>query len=389
MPDEPGDLLTTRQVADYLGVQVETVYAYVSRGVLTPARRRGPGGSRYRMADVEALLTAPSPPRRRRRPGTSDDIRTRITAVTDDGLYYRGHDVTGLARDWTFERVCELLWQQSPTSFTPTADDIRAMAAFRDAIPPGTRPLDRLKHALVHAASTDPARHDLSRQAVVDAGARATALMARCLPASPPEGSVAEVLAAHFGTDQVDDVRAALVLLADHDLAVATTALRVAVSVRCDPYSALLAALSAGDSPRHMSAPQNALAWLQPALRDPQAAIDAALAGEPPAGFGHAVYRERDPRAVALLDRLLPATPDADAFAELVEQLQRRRGWFPNIDVALALLCHAHGLPPYAGPVLFACARVAGWTAHALEELDEQPLRFRLRGIYTGPQLPQ
>ncbi|WP_151526862.1 citrate/2-methylcitrate synthase [Serinicoccus kebangsaanensis] len=418
--------LTTQQVADYLGVKVQTVYAYVSRGVLAP-RRRVPGtGSLFDVAEVQALSGAGGRSRHSRRsrdPSTSDDVRTQITEIGPGSLAYRGRDIRDLVgagaatgqggatvpvddgvpsgEAWTFEEVRDLLTGipldrphglRRPTARSASTDrtvcvDPAADSALRDlvaALPASTTALDRFKHAVLVAGAADMGRHDRRPGAVALAGARAADAMVSSLTGVPPDTSVAAGLAAYLDlpTDLVDLV---LVLLADHDLAVSTTAVRVAVSAGSDLSSALLAGLAAADSPLHVGASALAIDWLRGALRDPGAALDAALvADRPPPGFGHVVYTEQDPRAQLLLARLECDEATRGALELLEEELAVRRGWVLNVDTALALMMHLHDLPRDAGSVLFACGRTAGWTAHAVEELAEPGMRFRLRGVYTG-----
>src|SRR5436305_1899955 len=103
--------LTAQQAARRLGVKVDTVYAYVSRGVL--ASRKAPDGraSLFDAADVEALARR-GRPRRTTRPAALDfAIETSVTSLTADGrLSYRGFEVTHLAKVATFEQAAELLW---------------------------------------------------------------------------------------------------------------------------------------------------------------------------------------------------------------------------------------------------------------------------------------
>lgn len=391
----PGATLTTAQVAAYLGVKVETVYAYVSRGLLTPTRRGGPGGSLFDATAVQALREGLARPARRSgaRPV---EVRTQITRIHGDRLAYRGKDAVELSRTAAFEDVCALLWGSEEQPRPPEGEDLGALRRLLAALPPHTSVLDRFKHAVLVAGTTDPGRHDRSPAATVTAGSRALGHLVAALeglggssPASdlPRTAPVAARLAAALGTGRVTDVDAALVLLADHDMAVSTTALRVAVSGGADLCSALLAALATADSPLHVTAPAAAYGWLRTALEDPRAALGQALAADrPPVGFGHLVYERSDPRAEELYRRISPrCTPEVtDAVELLREELLARRGWPMTVDLPLALWALVDGLPRDAGTAIFAVARTAGWTAHALEELEEPGMRFRLTGIYTG-----
>ena len=400
-----GGELTTAQVADYLGVKPQTVYAYVSRGVLTTLRREPGTGSIFALEDVQALVGAGRSGRRSgRRPGpaASDDVRTQITEVRTGGLAYRGHDVGELVGRWSFEQVRELLvgvegvgsgggaGGDGSSGAWPTADAVAALGRLTAALPGRATSLDRFKHAVLLAGATDPGRHDRSPATFARAGVRAAALMALSLPSSRPTPAGAPTLAATLSTAlpncPVELLDAALVLLADHDLAVSTTAVRVAVSSGADPYGALLAGLAAADSPMHVSASLRTVDWLAGALADPQAALDAALSVDRPVGFDHVVYTEQDPRAQVLLGLLEDVADPVElqTLRYIEAELLERRGWVLNIDTALALLVRSLHLPRDAGAVVFACARTAGWTAHAVEELAERSMRFRLRGLYHG-----
>ncbi len=383
----PTPTMTTAQVAAYLGVKAQTVYAYVSRGLLTPVRRGGPGGSLFDAAAVQALRDGLARPARRSAT-VPVEVRTQITQIRGDRLGYRGRDVVELSRTSTFEDVCALLWGSDVRPAVPVGEDRSALERLLAALPPHTSVLDRFKHAVLLAGTTDPGRHDRSPGAVVAAGARALGHLVAALGTPEPAGApVSTHLAAALGAPGVTDVDAALILLADHDMAVSTTALRVAVSGGADIYSALLAALATADSPRHVTAASTAYGWLRSALEDPRAALGQALAADrPPVGFGHLVYERSDPRAEELYRRVAGrcTTEVTDAVDLLRTELLERRGWPMTVDLPLALWALAEGLPRHAGSAVFAVARTAGWTAHALEELEEPGMRFRLRGIYTG-----
>ncbi|MFK5688100.1 citrate synthase [Ornithinimicrobium sp. LYQ92] len=387
MSDGPAGELTTAQVAEHLGVKVQTVYAYVSRGVLAPVRRDPRIGSLFDVREVQSVAGGPGRSGRRRT-GVAEDVRTAITEIGPGSLAYRGSDVRRLAGAATFEQVRDLLvGLPAPASDGGGEQLDRVMSA----LPPVTPVLDRFKHAVLVAAGTDPGRHDRSPAAFASAGARCAGVMAASVSGMPsrPAGDagLAASLSAYLPGVPLDLLDMVLVLLADHDLATSTTAVRVAVSAGSDAYSCLLAGLAAADSPVHVAASLAVVDWLRAALRDPQQALDTALVRGRPPGFGHLVYTEQDPRAQLLLDRFEHGTGDPAPWAavrHLEAELLERRDWVLTVDVALALLVLTHDLPRDAGVALFACARTAGWTAHAVEELAAPAMRFRLRGVYTG-----
>ncbi|MBB4691896.1 citrate synthase [Paractinoplanes abujensis] len=181
-------------------------------------------------------------------------------------------------------------------------------------------------------------------------------------------------------------LEAALILLADHDIAASTLAARVAASTRAHPYAVVGAGLAALDGPLHGAASSLAHHLLADVLdkSDPVDAVaDRLRAGEPVPGFGHRLYPDGDPRARALLD-MLGDTRAGDAAGRLAEVVGARSGVRPNVDLALAALTLEYQMPPDAGETIFAVARTAGWIAHALEEYADRPSRFRPSGEYAG-----
>ncbi len=183
----------------------------------------------------------------------------------------------------------------------------------------------------------------------------------------------------------------ALGLLADHDLAVSTFAARVAASARADPYAVVSAGLAALDGPLHGGASRLAYRLLAEVVDRGDAVLvvsEYLRAGQPIPGFGHGLYPDGDPRARVLLAAIaaLPAAePLLAAAREIARAAGRERALRSNVDLALAVLTLAAGMPAEAGEVIFAVARTVGWLAHALEEYQETPLRLRPRGVYAGP----
>jgi citrate synthase len=175
-------------------------------------------------------------------------------------------------------------------------------------------------------------------------------------------------------------LNAALILLADHDLAISTMAARMAASAHSHPYAVVSAGLGAMEGQKHGTATTIAHRFLVQAASDPMGAVAEHLrSGQPIPGFGHRVYSTRDPRADHLL-ALLRSHGDLVADKIIATQPQT----FPNIDLALAQLGLMFQMPPDAGEAIFAIARIVGWIAHAMEEYQEPGLRFRALGVYTG-----
>ena len=184
-------------------------------------------------------------------------------------------------------------------------------------------------------------------------------------------------------------LNAALVLLADHELAASTFAARVAASAWADPYRVVLAGLGPLGGTLHGGAAL-AVESLLAEVDSPDAAfgvLERRLSTGGVPGFGHRVYRDRDPRADALLGRLRAVTDDAGARRHSRRDTGRRgRARTASSECRLRAggLCHAMRLRPGASATIFTCARIAGLIAHALEEYPHR-LRFRPRASYVGP----
>jgi citrate synthase len=375
-------MFTSEEAARRLGVKLSTLYAYVSRGLLV-AHRSPERRSLFAVDDVEALA-------QRRRPAATNEGRlaTVTTAVTEIrpelGPLYRGVPAVDLALRASFEEVADLLWQVAAGPWE---------AAAVGAVPVETA-ADRLRWAVVMSGSVDPLRSDLRAVAVARGARTIVATMVASLAdgRAEPGAPLADRLAAALGGRPLvglpEAVRAALVLLADHELATSTVAVRTAASTRADVYDAVLAGLGTVSGPLHAGASRLAHLLLEDAeRRGAAAALDDALRWQSVApGFGHFLY-DADPRFGALwpfLARLSSAR--IEAVSSVIDLADARGLPRPNVDFALAALSFASGMDAEAGATLFKVARVAGWVAHYLEELTERPLRYRLRALYARPR---
>jgi citrate synthase len=386
-------MLTTDEVARRLGVKPATVYAYVSRGLLRSERNADGKGSLFTEANVEAFAA------RRGRPvrdGTGPVIRTGLTLIRDGRLFYRGHDARVLARESTFESVATLLWtgELRHVPLEPSAELRELAEAVTAPLPATARLADRLRLICAAAAAADPLRFDTAPAAVVATGRTMLATMVAALPTRGPDrgggfpGMVwSRLTATPPSAAAIRALNAALVLLADHDLAASTLAARVAASTRAHPYAAVSAGLAALDGPLHGAASGLAYALLADAVRsgDPIGAVSERLrVGGPIPGFGHPLYPDGDPRAAELL-ALLAGVPGEPEAREVIDAVARTALQKPNVDFAIAALALLTGMAADAGEAIFATARTAGWIAHALEEYGDRPSRFRPSGRYAGP----
>ena len=422
------EFLTAAQAARRLGVKPATLYAYVSRGVLSRDKATDGRASLFDAEEVERLARRGRP----RRPAGAADItvESAITEIAGDRLRYRGHDVTVLAVSRSFEDVAELLWtgEFRPAHVTQTgpwratAAAVAAGRAAQAALPAGTLPLERFSVIVPAMAATDPLRLHLDPPAVCAAGRSIIAGMVDCLPAPAAAAQIAaaqavaaQISAAQTAAAQVDAapdlpvaerlwsrlcdrrpspalrraLSAALVLLADHELAASTLAARVAASVRADPYAVVATGMGAMSGALHGGASLGAEALLAAASSPedvPRVVGELLRRGEKVPGFGHFVYRAGDPRATLLLDLVRRAAPKSAQLAVAEAVLAEVRGKSlpaPNIDFAIATMARVAGMIRGSGEAVFAVARTAGWIAHALEAYAG-PGPLRPRAVYTG-----
>jgi citrate synthase len=400
------DWIDAGEAAKRLGVKPATLYAYVSRGVLR--RHRGEDGrSRFDAAEVERLARRGRP---RRGPGPAEVvIESEITALGADRPYYRGRDALELAARLDLESVAGWLWTGSDPADRAGAWRAapEAMAAGRAAqasLPEDVLPLERLQVIVPALGAADPRRLTFDPPAVVAVGQSLIAGMVDCLPpaGTPPAGAPGDPVGARLWPKLtpapptpglVDALRAALVLLADHELAASTLAARIAASVRANPYAVVSAGLAAMGGALHGGASLGAEALLAEVRHSGQGVRQVLglrlRRGERIPGFGHSVYRGQDGRGAVLLQRVREAAPDHDGLAAagaVLAEARRRRLPELNVDFALAVLTTVAGMASGAGEAIFAVARTVGWLAHALEEYAN-PTRLRLRAAYAGPPL--
>ncbi len=360
----------TSEAARLLGVAPATLYAYVSRGRIS--RRTGADGrtSLFALADVEELAA-----RSRRgaigpRPTIDVRISSSITTLREDGLSVRGHELPELVRGHSFEAIADLLWTGSLGSGTWTSPRQPPLALPVGAVAPISR-MTVAAQMLGDAFPNDDAP---------TAARRLIEQAPDALGAQRVTGSIAVRLASVWhrrpSPELVRAIDVALGLLADHELATSTLAVRVAASVRSSPMAAFVAGLAVVSGPLHGMASIEAHQFLVECARDGVAETVAAYRAQRRRlpGFGHKVYRGVDPRFAVLLDTV-SEVGDLSLVNDVLAEVGRVVPKHPNIDLALGALTFVAGLDDRVP--IFAVARIAGWAAHYAEELDEPPVRFR------------
>jgi citrate synthase len=271
--------------------------------------------------------------------------------------------------------------------------------------------MDVLRTVASASAVEDPAEGDNSQEAEYRKAIRLTAKLPTILASYmrrrrgdqpiPPDPSLDH--AANFahmaGVDvhpsAAEILNTCFILQAEHGLNASTFTARVVASTGADCGAALSSAVGALSGPLHGGAP----AYVKPmldeaqALGDPERWVREALeSGKRIMGFGHRVYRAEDPRS-----RILKRTakelnsPQVEIAEQLeaaaLEALQERhpeRVLATNVEYYSAVVLDVAEIPPPLAPAMFACSRVAGWSAHILEQKRTGRL-FRPSARYIGP----
>jgi citrate synthase len=395
------------QAAARLGISRQTLYSYVSRGLL----RANPGEShrdrRYLIAEVDQLATrrqrARSPARAARNALSwgLPVVESSICCIDAGGLYYRGKDVLSLIEAKSVEEVAALLWQcdqqESFAATAPTSASAKssALARLRGPARSPSR-LPGFKHNTANSllSSFSTAACDLPSDYPHAAASRSTRLYgdvvrilaAHVLGVKPSAEPLREQCAAAWNltADNARLLETALILCADHELNASSFTVRCIASTGASLHACVLGGLAALSGPLHggMTLRVENLWNEVERASNPTAILRSRLeSGEHLPGFGHPLYPDGDIRATAILNRLRGRGPRWRLLVQSVEQLA---GLKPSIDFALVALRRHLELPHGSAFGIFALGRSIGWIAHALEQREVGTL-IRPRASYTGP----
>ena len=353
---------------------------------------------------------------------------TAISLVAgDEGrLTYRGYDIADLAANASFEEITYLLWNGRLPNRAELTSTSSAMAAAR-ALPkpvvdmlrsfgPKSWPMDVLRTAVSAVGTHEPPRPDGTHPSDFHTAIRLTSVAATAVAAwerirrglDPIEpradlGHAANFLYMKNGDDPSPTAARALdtyfVLLADHGFNASTFAARVTASTWSDMYAAATTAVATLQGDLHGGAPGKVMKMIQE-IGSPEKAESYVRAllekGDRVMGIGHREYKVRDPRAGPLeaMARDLGKSsgqPQWYAIARELEAIAVRvlhekkpgRQLYANVEFYSAPTLFGLGLDPDTFTCMFACSRMAGWTAHIMEQMADNRL-IRPQVKYTG-----
>ncbi|MCY6381742.1 citrate synthase [Hoeflea prorocentri] len=353
--------VTARQACDRLAIAPDTLYAYVSRGLVrTIAHPADARRSLYDRRDIETLLLRKGRGRSRRAVAESTInwgepvLTSRITRIADGRFFYKGQDAIELSRTQTLEEVLFLL---AGVRCRPEPDT----QPHPEYLP--EQPFERILHMMASETISGGAGDGRPRAGIV---MRKTA-MAAAGAETPNNVAIHELLALAWSQEKgvADIVRRALVLCADHELNASAYAARVAASAGASIPASLLAGLATLSGTRHGGLTLRCHAWMDRVEKGGAGSASVLMPeGEPPPGFAHPLYPDGDPRAVEILTHL----PVSQEWQGRVERIAEELGVHPSLDFALAMLERLLRLPEGVALAIFAVGRTAGWLAHIFEQ---------------------
>jgi len=349
-----------------------------------------------------------------------------LVAGEEGRLTYRGYDIADLAAHASFEEVAYLLWHGRLPNRTELDATRREMAAQRAlpgpvldmlrGVPDSAWPMDVLRTAVSSLSLHVPPRADGTHVSDFSTAMRLTAAAATAVaawdrlrrglePVAPRADLTHAANFLYMKNDEAPSEMAArtldvyFVLLADHGFNASTFAARVTASTWADMYAAVTSAVATLQGDLHGGAPGKVMKMILD-IGEPdkaEAYVRALLEkGDRVMGIGHREYKVRDPRAEPLekMARDLGqsnGTPQWYAVARKLEDVavaalhekKPGRRLYANVEFYSAPTLYALGIEPDTFTCMFACARMAGWTAHIMEQMKDNRL-IRPQVEYTG-----
>ena len=383
-------LLSSTEAARYLGVSRQTLYAYVSRGWVRSEAGDNSRSRRYNRLDLERLRQRKevrSEPARKLTTALSWGVpllETELTLIDEGQLYYRGRNAIELARSEQFFSVIKWFWNQDQP-FQVFTDRTAFMNPRLSSMP-----LREFQRCLLELSDRDVGGYDLSVPNALSTGWGILELFLRCLIGRSDVRleDAAEQLQQAWAPKSPDLsglLNAALVLCMDHELNASSFTARVVASAESSLYEVVLAGLCALRGHRHGGMSllcYQLLTELESTNTLRTTLVDWQREKGFVPGFGHPLYPAGDIRAKALM-QMLKKTRTGQSQAKLVAQAVQVLRKPATIDLVLAALARAYGLPASSPFAIFALGRIAGWIGHAIEQHRQGGL-IRPRARYIG-----
>jgi citrate synthase len=397
------------EAVQLLGIKPSTLYTYVSRGWVRSIAGPHQKLRLYSREDVEQIR-ARGHARSGERFTANEGLRwgepilhTAITQITPLGPKYRGRLAADLVHSHcSFEVAAELLWSGACLDehpiwhIEPAPLDANRLLSAAGGRHGSADLLQAFSLLTLASASAEENRIEVQRGTTILAARRLIAMLVGCFGLLSKSGeftvrhegeSIAEGLARAFGIPATDEsvsaLNAALVMLADHEMAPSTFAARVAASSSADLYSCIVSALAThtGTRIRKSCDKVESLFADAPASAEFHSRLmGLSKFGANLPGFNHPLYPKGDPRARLLLDlakRMKSQTKQSERLYELIDDVARQYQAQPSVEIGLLSIAFALGLPKQGTVGLLTLGRVAGWVAHVLEQ--------RLAGIMLRP----
>ncbi len=407
----PADYLSRSEALRILCVKPQTLYSYVSRGLVRRIRTPDGRTSQYNYHDLQRLK-ARSVARSGHGAVAASAIHwgepildTGITEITAAGPRYRTRLATDLAREQcSFESVAEFLWRGAAPSkgliwkeasgHDELADQLdRIVRAYPDIhIRQLMTELVLLQGIACHRAGQLPEFGNDDIEAARDlvhslAGVFGFLGPSKAYVAARAGEQVAETLARALGVSpdskHAGALNSALILVADHELTPATFAARIAASVHSDLHSCIGAAL-----PVHFGSMLGLRCdWVEQAIAaDTKESVDFLLQdSDRSVGFHHPLYVNGDPRAMMMLELALDIERGKPPRPPRTLDLRMLRPELTTMDEALVALCRTLGIARQTAGGLLALGRAAGWIAHVIEQRRDDFV-IRPRGKFVPDQ---
>ena len=396
--------LTAKEAAQELDISLQTLYAYVSRGLVRSEStgKQGDRKKRYLREDIQQLKARkelrrePTKVAERALNWGTPILESSITMIAENGLYYRGKNVLELTQTSTIEEVALLLWE-SPLSTKELFPKISLTLPSKwRKLKLSIADLPLLQQFLMLlplAEAEDLAAYDLTPSRVIKTGSRIVRMLASVVAGKDVgKDGIAHGLGSTWGGNKKgaeELINTALILCADHELNSSSFTARCVASTGSTPWSVVIAGLTALKGGKHGGHTAKVEALLREIGKPSKAAqiISERLGrGEPIPGFGHNLYPNGDPRGRALLDLVYQYYPRSSSTKlvqglerEMREKIERE----PTIDLGLVALARNLALPPDGAITLFALGRTVGWIGHAIEQYRLGTM-IRPRARYVG-----